>query len=175
MEEPESNPLQTGWFIRAILSRPGPTPQSRQSAKLFSSRRNWDSPNPSPAGECDPPPGFGGRGTLAGARGVGTWEIPNSDDRTYTVVLFIYMYFVPYPYQLHLEIWASTWNNNKHRRQSLFCIFLDQPITTLKRKGRVQMSTREILNGDENLRYVYYKKTFFKILNGYRISSCIQK
>ncbi len=29
-------------------------PQSRQSAKLFSSRRNWDSPNPSPAGECAP-------------------------------------------------------------------------------------------------------------------------
>jgi hypothetical protein len=29
--------------------------QSRQSAKLFSSRRNWDSPNPSPAGECAPP------------------------------------------------------------------------------------------------------------------------
>jgi hypothetical protein len=30
--------------------------QSRQSAELFSSRRNWDSPNPSPAGECSPPP-----------------------------------------------------------------------------------------------------------------------
>ncbi len=29
---------------------------SRQSAKLFSSRRNRDSPNPSPAGECAPPP-----------------------------------------------------------------------------------------------------------------------
>jgi hypothetical protein len=41
--------------------------QSRQSAKFFSSRRNWDSPNPSPAGEC-----------------------PNSDERTYTVVLYIY-------------------------------------------------------------------------------------
>ncbi len=46
-------------------------PQSRQSAKLFSSRRNWDSPNPSPAGECAPPPplGSGGRCTFAGERG----------------------------------------------------------------------------------------------------------
>jgi hypothetical protein len=38
-------------------SEPGTlTAQSRQSAKLFSSRRNWDSPNPLPAGECAPPP-----------------------------------------------------------------------------------------------------------------------
>ncbi len=39
------------------------TPQSRQSAKLFSSRRNRDSPNPSPAGGCAPSPfGSGGEG-----------------------------------------------------------------------------------------------------------------
>jgi hypothetical protein len=39
---------------------------------FFSSRRNWDYPNPSPAGECAPPPlVLGGRGTLAGERGVG--------------------------------------------------------------------------------------------------------
>jgi hypothetical protein len=46
--------------------------QKRQSAKLFSSRRNWDSPNPSTAGECAPPPPLvpGGRATLAGERGV---------------------------------------------------------------------------------------------------------
>jgi hypothetical protein len=51
--------------------------QSRQSAKLFSSRRNWDSPNPSPAGACAPPPfGSGGRGTLAGERGGGRVPIP---------------------------------------------------------------------------------------------------
>ncbi len=41
-----------------------------------------------------PPPGSGGRGTLAGERGVGTWESPNSDEGTYTEVLFIYTYFV---------------------------------------------------------------------------------
>jgi hypothetical protein len=60
-------------------------PQSRQSAKLFSRRRNWewDSPNSSPAGDCAPPPppfGFGGRGTLAGERGVGRVPIPRRGD-----------------------------------------------------------------------------------------------
>ncbi len=40
-----------------------------------------------------PPPGSGGRGTVAGERGVGR-ESPNSDEGTYTVVLFIYRYFV---------------------------------------------------------------------------------
>jgi hypothetical protein len=44
--------------------------------------------------ESVPPPlfGSGGRGTLAGERGVG--RVPISDERTYTVVLFINMYFV---------------------------------------------------------------------------------
>ncbi len=44
-----------------------PTPQSRQSAKRFSSRWNWDSPTPLAAGECAPPPPLwsGGEGTLA--------------------------------------------------------------------------------------------------------------
>jgi hypothetical protein len=37
-------------------------PQSRQSASFFSSRRNWDSPNPSPAGECAPSLWFRGEG-----------------------------------------------------------------------------------------------------------------
>jgi hypothetical protein len=40
---------------------------------LFSSRRNWDSPNPTPAGAGGPPPGGGG--TLAGVRGVGRVQI----------------------------------------------------------------------------------------------------
>ncbi len=60
---------------------------------IFSSRRNWDSPNPSPAGECaPPPPRFWGEGTLAGERGVGRVPIPT---RGHTqVVLFIYTYYV---------------------------------------------------------------------------------
>jgi hypothetical protein len=40
----------------------------------MSPRRNWDSPNPSLASECAPPPrtgGWGGGETLACGRGVG--------------------------------------------------------------------------------------------------------
>jgi hypothetical protein len=61
-------------------------PQSRQSAKLFTSRWNWDSPNPSLAGEC----------ALPRERG---WASPNSDEGTYTVVLFVYMCFVPQTFE----------------------------------------------------------------------------
>ncbi len=48
-----------------------------QSARLFSSRRNWDSPNPFPAGECPLPPWFREEGhTRWRERG---WESPNSN------------------------------------------------------------------------------------------------
>jgi hypothetical protein len=56
-------------------------PQSRQSAKLFSSRRHWDSPNPSPTGECAPSPLVPGGGAHSLAReGLGEsqfrrWDI----------------------------------------------------------------------------------------------------
>jgi hypothetical protein len=69
------------------LASPPPATQSRQSAKFFSSRRNWDSPNPSPAGECAPPRFWGEGHTRWRERG---WESPNSDEGTYTVALFIY-------------------------------------------------------------------------------------
>jgi hypothetical protein len=58
---------------------------------FFSSRRNWDSPNLSPAGECaaPPPPGSGGRGTLAGEREGGRVTIRT---RGYTRgTLYIYV------------------------------------------------------------------------------------
>jgi hypothetical protein len=58
---------------------------------IFSSRRNWDSPNPSPAGECAPPLVRGEGHTRWRERG---WASPNSNEGTNTVVLFIYMYFV---------------------------------------------------------------------------------
>ncbi len=54
---------------------------------FFSSRPNWVSPTPSPAGESVPPP-FGSGGelyTLAGGRGGG--GDPTSDEGTDTVVL----------------------------------------------------------------------------------------
>jgi hypothetical protein len=52
------------------------TAQSRQSAKRFSSRWNWDSPTPLAAGECASVPPHplvrgGGRAHSLGAKGVG--------------------------------------------------------------------------------------------------------
>jgi hypothetical protein len=92
-----SDPLATSDPELALLfvfSTPHNTASHRVGRVLsfISSRRNWDSPHPSPAGECGPPFGSGGRGTLAGERGG--WESPNSDEGTYTVVLYIYMLFV---------------------------------------------------------------------------------
>jgi hypothetical protein len=65
-------------------------PQSWQSARLFASRRNWDSPNPFPGGECPLPPWFRRLGhSRWRERG---WESPNSGEGTHTVVLYMYMY-----------------------------------------------------------------------------------
>ncbi len=62
--------------------------QSRQSAKLFSSRRNWDSPTPSPAGECAPPPFCtGGEGHTRWRGGGGRVPIQT---RGHTLWCFIY-------------------------------------------------------------------------------------
>ncbi len=87
------------------------TAQSRQSAKFFSSRRNWDFPNPSTAGECAPPPPVLGGGAYSLAwEGVGRvpiptrghpgrghtrwrergWESPNSDERTPLGYIFVF-------------------------------------------------------------------------------------
>ncbi len=64
--------------------------QSRQSAKLFSSRRNWDSPTPSLPGECVPPPPLVGGGdshSLAG-EGVGA-QIRQGDRHCCTLVIYV--------------------------------------------------------------------------------------
>jgi len=71
----------------------------RQSAKLFSSCRNWDSPTPTPlaAGECAPHPLVPGGGhTRLRIRG---WGSPNSDEWTYTVMLYIYKNFVMWAFE----------------------------------------------------------------------------
>ncbi len=60
---------------------------SRPSARFFSSRQNWASPTPSPAGECVFPFGSGGDTLACGGS--------NSDEGTDTVVLKVYKYFVP--------------------------------------------------------------------------------
>jgi hypothetical protein len=55
-------------------------PQSRQSAKRFYSRWNWDSPTPLAAGECAPPPfGPGGRAQSLAAKGVGESQFKRGD------------------------------------------------------------------------------------------------
>jgi hypothetical protein len=78
-----------------LLRSNGCSPQSRQSAKRFSSRWNWDSPNPLAAGECAPPPfGPGGGHTRLRLKG---WGSPNSNEGTYIVVLYICKYFVVLP------------------------------------------------------------------------------
>jgi hypothetical protein len=43
-------PCINGWLGQGRGEDGGQTAQSRQSAKLFSSLRNWDPPNPSPGG-----------------------------------------------------------------------------------------------------------------------------
>jgi hypothetical protein len=55
-------PLPAIFSKKPLVQTRGLAAQSRQSAKLFLKSRNWDSPNPSPAGECapSPPPVFGG-------------------------------------------------------------------------------------------------------------------
>jgi hypothetical protein len=60
---------------------------------FFSSRRNWTSPTPHRRRVRPLPPlGLWREGTLTIAREG--WESPDSDEGTYTVVLFKYVYFV---------------------------------------------------------------------------------
>jgi hypothetical protein len=67
-------------------------PQSRQNAKLFLGRPNWDSSTPSHAGDCVPPPFVPGGGhTRLRKRGLGS---PNSNEGTGSGTLGINMYFV---------------------------------------------------------------------------------
>jgi hypothetical protein len=61
--------------------------QGRQSARRFLSRPNRDSPTPSPAGECVPPPLVQGGGVHISLVGEGMGGGPNSDERTDIVVL----------------------------------------------------------------------------------------
>ncbi len=67
---------------------------SRPSTKLFLQSSEFGLPHPhSRRGVCRASPPFdpGGVYSLAGEGG---WRSPNSDEETYTVVLFIYKYFV---------------------------------------------------------------------------------
>ncbi len=65
--------------------------QSRQSAKLSFSRRNWDFPNPSPAGECAPSLWYRGGSTLACERGGGGVPIPTRGHKLWYCTVYIYI------------------------------------------------------------------------------------
>jgi hypothetical protein len=69
---------------------------SRQSAQLFSSSRNWDSPNPLPNTHrrvCPPPPLVpGGMAHSLAREGVGESQFRRGDIHCGT--LYVYMYFV---------------------------------------------------------------------------------
>ncbi len=59
---------------------------------FFSNRRNWDSPNPSPAGECAPPPPLvpgGGAHSLA-REGVGESQFRRGDIHYGTLYIHVH-------------------------------------------------------------------------------------
>jgi hypothetical protein len=62
---------------------------------FFTSRRNWDSPNPSPVGECAPPPFLGGGAHSLESEGLGEPQFRRGDIHCGTLYIYIqYMYFV---------------------------------------------------------------------------------
>jgi hypothetical protein len=75
----------------------GRSTQSRQNAKLFLGPRNWDSPNPSPAGECAPPRFWGKGHTRWRQRG---WNLGLGESQFRLryihcgTLFFIYTYYV---------------------------------------------------------------------------------
>ncbi len=73
---------------------------------FFYSRRNWDSPIPLPPGESDPLPFGSGGGGHTRLRERGWWS-PNSDEGTYIVVLYLYMYFVIISFKIETVVGPS--------------------------------------------------------------------
>jgi hypothetical protein len=112
-----------------------------QSAKLCSSRRNWDSPNPS-----SPPFSSGGRGTLACERGGGRVPIPTMGHSLWYSIYNVYVllcdflvrdcfypFLVQYVHQHNVSRNNSSWG--KSRDQSYFkctAVFLGDlpPVST---------------------------------------------
>jgi hypothetical protein len=83
--------------------------QSRRVPSFFSSRRNWDSPTPSPTGDCAPPPPWFRwvGGTLACGRRGGVVPIPTRRHTLwYWYSIFMYMYFVVW---LNLDVGQAGW------------------------------------------------------------------
>jgi hypothetical protein len=83
--------------------------QSSQSAKVFSSRRNWDSPTPSHAGECATPPVPGGGSRSLPGEGVGGGGFP-IPTRGHTLWYSRYLYNVPYFEVQSLKEWRNLYS-----------------------------------------------------------------
>jgi hypothetical protein len=102
-------------LLAVVALVPYSSPQSRQSAKLFIQSSELGLPQPLTRRRvCPLPPVLGGEGhTRLRER---CWGSPNSDEGTYTVVLFIYMYIVQltlcsFPSLLLgvMLVWISVW------------------------------------------------------------------
>jgi hypothetical protein len=84
---------------------------------FFSSRPNWDSPSPSPAGECAPPPPLypGGGYTRLRVRGCGS---PNSNDGrkglAFCLLCALHMgrTFIPTKKRVALTLPSQHWQKN---------------------------------------------------------------
>ena len=88
---------------------------------FFSSRRNWDSPTPSPlqAAVTPPPPPVPGGGSLASGRGGRGVPIPTRGHTLwYSVYTVQYMYFVPASHH------AVKHSQTVHTAEKLFCVFM---------------------------------------------------
>ncbi len=76
---------------------------------FFSSRRNWDSPTPSPTGECAPPFRLVPGGTFACWRGSGGVPIPTRGHTLWYSIFIYVLCAVDHLQGFSLGIWWSNW------------------------------------------------------------------
>ncbi len=96
------------YVLRGLIPTSSGTHRVGRVLSFFSSRRNWDSPTPSPAGECAPPPGSGGKAHSLTREGVGS---PSSDERTGTRIYVLHS-SIPHPltqWNLRSGRWFQCW------------------------------------------------------------------
>jgi hypothetical protein len=74
-----------------VINYGGANAQSRQRLSFFSSRRNWDSPNPSPAGKCALPPSpvLGGGAHSLARKGLGESQFRRGDIHCGTLYIYV--------------------------------------------------------------------------------------
>ncbi len=108
---------------------------------FFSSRRNWDSPIPSPAGECAPPPPLVLSLGHTHLRERG-WGSPNSYEGTCTAVLYLYtyvQYFVVCTISRWLEIYCAC-TCTRWPRFDLLCLDVGSVVCVKKISSQITQS-----------------------------------